>query len=69
MPVAEILSIDASVGYYDFTGGGNYMDWNVGATLSVYDWFDADVRYYDTDISGCVNSCESRFVFSVSRSF
>ena len=69
IPIADILSVDANVGYYDFTGGGNYWDWNIGATLSVYDWFDADLRYYDTDVAGCVNSCESRVVFAVSRSF
>ncbi len=69
VPIAEILSVDANIGYYDFTGGGNYTDWNVGTTLNVYDWFDADLRYYDTDVTGCVNSCESRVVFSVSRSF
>ncbi|MBD25855.1 MAG: hypothetical protein CMG46_12780 [Candidatus Marinimicrobia bacterium] len=70
VPVADVLSFDANIGYYDFTGGGNFADWNIGTTLNVYDVFDADLRYYDTDVSaGCVSSCESRVVFSISRSF
>ena len=70
VPVADVLSFDANIGYYDFTGGGNFADWNIGTTLNVYDVFDADLRYYDTDVStGCVSSCESRVVFSIARSF
>ncbi len=70
VPLTDQFSIDANLNYYDVdpTFGEDYLDWNIGATLSL-EWFDADLRYFDTDISACTNVCDSRVVFSVSRSF
>ena len=70
IPVTDMFSVDANLNYYDVDPafGPNYYDWNVGATLSL-EWFDADLRYIDTDISNCTGVCDSRLVFSVSRSF
>lgn len=70
VPVTDMFSVDANLNYYDVdpTFGEDYVDWNVGATLSL-EWFDADLRYIDTDIDNCTGVCDSRVVFSVSRSF
>jgi len=70
VPLTEQFSIDANLNYYDVdpTFGEDYLDWNIGATLSL-EWFDADVRYFDTDISACGGICDSRVVFTVTRSF
>ena len=70
VPVTDMFSIDANLNYYDVdpSFGDDYLDWNVGATLSL-EWFDADLRYFDTDVSACTNVCDARVVFSISRSF
>lgn len=70
VPVTDMFSVNANLNYYDVDPafGPDYYDWNVGATLSL-EWFDADLRYIDTDISNCTGVCDSRVVFSVSRSF
>lgn len=70
VPLTDQFSIDANLNYYDVDPafGPDYFDWNIGATLSL-EWFDADVRYFDTDISACGGICDSRVVFSVTRSF
>lgn len=70
VPLTENFSIDANVNYYDVDPafGPDYFDWNIGATLAL-EWFDADLRYIDTDVSNCNGVCDSRVVFSVSRSF
>jgi hypothetical protein len=46
------------------------MNWNIGLTLSITDWFDVDVRYHDTDLDGvfCKNICDERVTFTISRS-
>ena len=70
VPLGDQFSIDANLSYYDLDPafGENYFDWNIGATLSL-EWFDANVRYIDTDISNCAGICDARVVFSISRSF
>ena len=70
VPVTDRFSIDANLNYYDVDPafGQDYLDWNIGATLSL-EWFDADLRYFDADISACTNVCDSRVVFSSTRSF
>ncbi len=70
VPLGDQFSIDANLNYYDVDPafGEDYLDWNIGATLSL-DWFDADLRYIDTDISDCADVCDARVVFSLSRSF
>lgn len=70
VPLGDMFSMDANLNYSDVDPafGDDYFDWNVGATAS-FEWFDADLRYIDTDISGCTGVCDSRVVFSVSRSF
>jgi uncharacterized protein (TIGR02001 family) len=70
IPVTDQFSIDANLNYYDVDPafGEDYLDWSVGGTLSL-EWFDADLRYIDTDISNCAGVCDARVVFSISRSF
>lgn len=70
VPVGDSFNVDANIGYYDVEPafGSDYTDWNIGATYS-FEWFDADLRYFDTDASGCANVCDSRAVFTISRSF
>jgi len=70
VPVTDTFSVDANLNYYDveLPFGADYFDWNIGATVSL-EWFDADLRYVDTDVSNCSGVCDSRVVFSVSRSF
>jgi len=70
VPVVDMLSVSGGVGYYAFSRGAkDQTDWNVGATLSVYDWFDIDARYYDTDNKALGNIADDRFVVSISRAF
>jgi uncharacterized protein (TIGR02001 family) len=78
VPVVKELSVSGAVGYYFLENLKNATDWNVGATLKVYDWFDVDARYYDTDVaSNCPITvgtsthklCDARFVVKVSRTF
>jgi uncharacterized protein (TIGR02001 family) len=74
VPLIDLLSVSANVGYYMLDNLKNATDWNVGATLKVYDWFDLDARYYDTDVAnncqvGTKQYCDARFVVKVSRAF
>jgi uncharacterized protein (TIGR02001 family) len=74
VPVIPQLSISGNLGYYFLEGLKDPTDWNIGATLSVYDWFDVDARYYDTDVNnnclvGTIQYCDARFVVKVSRAF
>jgi len=72
------LSFSGEVGYNELTNAGatwdgvtsNYVNWNLGLTLSITDWFDLDVRYHDTDLSDvfCKKVCDERVTFMVSRS-
>lgn len=68
--VTDMFSVDVNLNYSDVNPsfGDDYLDWNVGGTLSL-EWFDADLRYIDTDISNCKGVCDNRVVFSVTRSF
>jgi uncharacterized protein (TIGR02001 family) len=54
-------------------GGVDYNYWNVGLTLGFVENWSADVRYWDTDLSGCQTSglfsCDARVVGTVSASF
>ena len=49
----------------------DYLNWNLGLTVSIDDWFDVDLRYHDTDLDDvdCRKICDERFVATVSRSF
>jgi len=71
IPVVDLLTVSGGIGYQYIEGAGNdYIDWNVGATVKVYDWFDIDARYIDTDVAGgCGGICDSRFVVKISRAF
>ena len=52
--------------------GDNYWDWQLGATATVWG-VDLTVAYTDTniDVAGCLNTqnCQSRVIFSVSKTF
>jgi uncharacterized protein (TIGR02001 family) len=70
VPVGELLSVSGGVGYWELTQGlKSQTDWNVGATLSVYDWFDIDARYYDSDIHFLGALADDKFVVKISRAF
>ncbi len=70
VPVAEMMTLSGSVGYSAAQYRPNYMDWDIGATFKAYDWFNLDIRYYDTDFAAvCGTLCDSRVVVKISRSF
>jgi uncharacterized protein (TIGR02001 family) len=66
-------TVSALVGYsssddIDF----DYSYWNVGVTLGFLEKWSVDVRYWDTDLDGCVGgvfSCDSRVVGTVKYTF
>jgi len=65
-------SVSALVGWQWFDAGGDYTYWNAGLTLGFMENWSADIRYWDTDISGCTSgvfSCDGRVVGTVSASF
>ena len=70
IPVVDKLSISANAGYWMLTNGfKDQTDWNIGATLKVYDWFDIDARYYDSDVHFLGKLADDKFVVKVSRTF
>lgn len=74
IPVIPELSISGAVGYYFLEALKNPTDYNIGATLSVYDWFTVDARYYDTDVAseclvGTIKYCDARLVVAIKRTF
>jgi uncharacterized protein (TIGR02001 family) len=70
LPVAEMMTISGSVGYSVTAGSTNYSDWNAGATFRVFDWFNLDARYFDSDNDmTCGTLCDARAVVKISRAF
>ncbi len=70
IPVVDKLSISLGAGHWMLTQGfKSQTDWNIGATMKVYDWFDIDARYYDSDVSFLGNLADDRFVAKISRAF
>lgn len=69
VPIGDMFSVSGAVGRSVVQNASNWTDWNVGASVDVYDWFSLDARYYDTDVKACTNVCDSRFVVSISKSF
>ena len=70
VPVVDSLSISMGAGFWKLTQGlKDQTDWNAAATLKVYDWFDVDARYYDSDVSFLGNLANDRFVVKFSRAF
>lgn len=70
--LTDYLSADVSVGQYNFDGGGDYVNFSAGATVSV-EGFDIDLRYWSNDIDAGPNPVtqdllEDRVVISLSRS-
>jgi uncharacterized protein (TIGR02001 family) len=70
------LSASANVGFnkfFDFApeDDNTYINWDIGLTVSFDQWFDVDLRYYDTDVPAvnCNGICDSRFVAAISREF
>lgn len=70
VPIVENLSFDANGNYYDVKPAfsADYFYWNAGLTYS-FEWFDADLRYHDTDLKGCTGLCDAEVIFGISRSF
>ncbi len=70
IPVVDSLSVSIGAGHWMLTQGfKDQTDWNVGATLKVFDWFDVDARYYDSDIRFLGNLADDRIVVKFSRAF
>ena len=64
------LTFSGEIGFNEYLDiDDNYINWNLGVTASITDWFDVDLRYHDTDVSNCRNVCDARFVVTVSRAF
>jgi uncharacterized protein (TIGR02001 family) len=66
----EKLTFDAFVGtqMLKATAGSDYLYWSAGLTYS-FPWFDANIRYHDTDVSVCGGQCGARAVLTLSKSF
>jgi uncharacterized protein (TIGR02001 family) len=65
-------SVSGLVGWQWVDDLDDYTYWNVGLTLGFLDNWSADIRYWDTDLSGCTSglfSCDSRVVGTISASF
>ncbi len=65
-------SISGLVGWQWIDTGTDYTYWNVGLSLGFMENWSADIRYWDTDISGCTSgvlSCDERVVGTLSASF
>jgi len=72
VPLAEGLSVDGTIGLQDLEAPfDDIVDYSLGVTYAIPQWFTADVRFVDTDApSGvCLDICDSRWVFKISRSF
>jgi uncharacterized protein (TIGR02001 family) len=74
------LSVSGQLGYNKFTTTGvtwdgihdDYLNWNVGLTVAITNWFNVDLRYHDTNLNKAyckVSRCDSQFTFMVSRTF
>jgi len=67
--IVEGLSVDGTIGRTDVKGTAlDYTDYSVGITYA-FKWFTTDVRYYDTNVKGCKDVCDSRVVVKFSRAF
>jgi len=68
--IAENLTFDAFLGTQMIkkAAGSDYLYWSAGLTYS-FPWFDANIRYHDTDVSVCGGQCGARGVLSLSKSF
>lgn len=64
VPVVSWLSVSGNIGYeaYDGVGNTNYVEWDLGATLT-YDKYSLDLRYIDTSehIPGSVLAATQAF--------
>jgi uncharacterized protein (TIGR02001 family) len=70
LPIAEMMTVSGGAGYSSAERRANYSDWNVGATFKFLDWFDLDVRYFDSDNDLiCGTLCDARAVAKISRAF
>jgi uncharacterized protein (TIGR02001 family) len=70
LPFSEGWMIDGNLGRAEVNPayGADYFDWNVGLTYAL-PWFDANLRYTDTDNGACGNLCDERAVITLSKSF
>ena len=65
-------SVSGLIGYQTIDDATDYTYWNAGLTLGFLDNWSADIRYWDTDLSGCTSglfSCDARVVGTVAASF
>lgn len=70
LPVAEMMTLSGGAGYSVASRRANYSDWHAGANFKVRDWFNLDVRYFDSDNEAvCGTFCDARVVMKVSRAF
>ena len=63
----DAFSADVSIGNYDFDGGGDYVNYSLGGTLST-EYVDFDLRFWATDIDDAGLNAEERVVLTISKS-
>jgi uncharacterized protein (TIGR02001 family) len=71
VPLPYDFSFNAHAGHQTIDEGEDYTDWSLGLGYSVAG-FDLSLAYYETDLDEpdeCVDGCDARVVFGVSRSF
>jgi uncharacterized protein (TIGR02001 family) len=71
------LRLSGQIGYNRYIGSSatwdgftqHYLNWNIGMTVSITDWFDVDLRYHDTSLNGifCKDICDARVTLAVSK--
>ncbi|KKO46402.1 KDP operon outer membrane protein [Arsukibacterium ikkense] len=66
--LTDNLTLDLHIGHNEYDdSSASYLDWSIGLSTEVLG-AGLSLAYVDTDINGC-NLCDSRVVFSVSKSF
>lgn len=67
------FDLGGTLGYNDVDEVGDYTYWNVGLTATYQGKYSIDVRYHDTDLSGCddatVFQCDERVVGTAKIAF
>lgn len=70
VPITPQFKIETDVDYFIRDHHQkNWSDWNIGGTLNVFNWFDLDLRYFNSDLRFLGNLSNSRIVIKLSRTF
>ena len=71
VPLPKDVTLSTHLGRQNIERGNNYTDWSVGLGYAL-EGFDLSLKYVDTNLdepTQCVDGCESRVIFGVSKSF